>query len=100
AVPDEDEAIRVFIGERPQKDAIEQAEDRGVGADAERQRQERDQREDWVLAERADRVTDILHWRLDGRGGGRVSIAEEVGSWKLEVGSWKLEVDYAAVGAN
>jgi hypothetical protein len=39
-VPDADQGVRVWIGERPDQDAVEHAEDRGVRTDAQREREE------------------------------------------------------------
>ena len=66
-VPDEDQPVGVRIRQRPQERLVEQAEDRGVGADPERQGQDRDQGEDRLLAKRAEGVADVLHGCLDGK---------------------------------
>ena len=58
---DADELAGVTKGERPEQDPIRHAEDRNVGADAERQRQHGHRRESWRAAERADRVPGIEH---------------------------------------
>ena len=39
AMMQDDELVAVAIGQRPQQHAVDDAEDRGVGADAERHRQ-------------------------------------------------------------
>ena len=43
-LPDVDQPVFVAIGERPQQHAADHAEDRGVGADAERQGQHHGER--------------------------------------------------------
>ena len=83
ALADVDQAILAAIDERPQQHAAHDAEDRGVGADAERQRdhdgggqplraQQRAQADAHVLAERRGRVEpaavpDAPHRFADGR---------------------------------
>ena len=47
------QALPVLVGQRPQQDAADHAEDRGVGADAERQGEHGDKGEAGALAERA-----------------------------------------------
>ena len=54
-------------GQRPQQHLVEQAEDRGVRADAQRQRQDGDEGEQRLLAQGPERVADVMHGRLDGR---------------------------------
>ena len=73
AVPDEHEAVGGRVRQRAQQHLIQQAEDGGIGANPERQRQDGDEREDRLLAQRAQRVSDVLHgeW-LDGLDARRV----------------------------
>ena len=71
AVPDEDQPVGVRIRQRPEQRLVEQAEDRGVGADAQRERQDGDEREDRLLAERPEGEAEVLHGRLDGTGAGQ-----------------------------
>ena len=82
ALADVDQAILVAVDERPQQHAADDAEDRGVGADAERERhhdgrgeslgaQQRAQRDAHVLRERGGRVEpaaapDAPHRIADG----------------------------------
>src|SRR5207247_3748405 len=71
AVADAVEAFRVGDRERPQHDRVDQREDRGRAADAERERQDGRGREDGRETELTDRVTDsadrVVHAdRLDG----------------------------------
>jgi hypothetical protein len=56
---------------------IQQAEDRGIGPDAQRQRRDGDEREHGLLPQGAKGKADILHGRLDGPGLGRVSLVPE-----------------------
>ena len=66
AVPDEHQPVRVAIRQRPQEDLIDQAEDRRIRTDPERQRQHRDERKDRLLEQRTKSVADVLHAGLDG----------------------------------
>jgi hypothetical protein len=59
--PDEDEPIRVGVGQRPQQHGAEQAEDRGIRADAETERENRDARERRVPAQHARADAQVLH---------------------------------------
>ena len=63
-VPDEHQPVGVRVRQRPQQHLVEQAENRGVGADAERQRQDGDQREDRLLAERTERRSGCPAWAV------------------------------------
>ena len=49
----EDEARRIFVGERAEQDRVYDAEDRGVCADAERESNDRDDGEGRMLPELA-----------------------------------------------
>ena len=78
----------IVEGERPQQDAIDDGEHRGGGADAERERRERDGDEAGLPAQRADRETEILEQlstrpprRPRGRWPERLD-----GGWRVEVG--------------
>jgi hypothetical protein len=57
----------VGLGERQgaQQDGIDDAEDRGVGAHADRDRQDGQQQEAWRSTERARRVSEILRKPLN-----------------------------------
>ncbi len=55
-----DDAFGVGIGQRTQQGGVDDAEDRGVGADAEGQRQHRNSGEGWVLCQRASAEADVL----------------------------------------
>ena len=48
------------IRQRPQNDAVDDAENRGVRADAERQRQHRDERVTWILSKVPERKDEVL----------------------------------------
>ena len=54
------DAIGVVIRQRTEHQAVHEAEDRRVGADAERQRQDRHRREAWACSERSQGVTQVL----------------------------------------
>src|SRR6185503_13805502 len=60
AVSEEDEAFGVFHWQRSPHDGIDQAEDRGVGADPKREREHDRQGEDWTLPQQANRVAEII----------------------------------------
>ncbi len=57
--PDTHESIGLGEGERLHEDAVHHAEDRGVGADAQSERQERRDGERWCAAELSQRVHDV-----------------------------------------
>lgn len=57
---DQHEPRRIAQRERLKHDGVDRAEDRGRGADAERERQHRDRREAGVLAKLATREDDVL----------------------------------------
>jgi hypothetical protein len=59
AIADQGEPLRRRVRERPQQHGIHDAEDRGVGADAKRERDERDPRERRSLPEQPRRIPDI-----------------------------------------
>ena len=54
------QALPVLVGQRPQQDAADHAEDRGVGADAERQGEHGDEGEAGALAERAQGEAEVV----------------------------------------
>ena len=56
---DRHQALRPLDRERREEERIDDAEDRGVGADAERQRQDRDGGEAWRPQQRAHRVAKV-----------------------------------------
>jgi hypothetical protein len=60
---DADQAIRLGIGQRPQQDAVDDAEDGGVGADAERDGQDGDDRKSGGVTNQSQRITNVLHER-------------------------------------
>jgi hypothetical protein len=57
---DPDDAIGVGIGEWLQQHRIDEAEDGGIGADADGQCQDRDGRKSWALPQCTNRVTKLL----------------------------------------
>ena len=64
ALTQHDEIARVGDGKRPQEHGVRQGEDRRVRADAERERQHRDRREERVPAQAAEPVANVA---TDGR---------------------------------
>ncbi len=58
---------RILVRERPLADRVDEAEDGRVRADADRERQHRDDREARRFAERPQRVAHILRQRLERR---------------------------------
>ena len=59
ALPDVNQPVFVAIHQRPQQNAADQREDRGVGADSERQREDHGDREALSSGERAEGVLHI-----------------------------------------
>src|SRR5204862_5551365 len=55
-----DEPVRLRIGQRPQQRRVDHREDRDVGADAERQREDRGEREARLANQEAERVAEIV----------------------------------------
>ena len=62
---DEDQFLRVHHRQLAQQDRLEEADDRGVGADGDGQRQHDDCREARIAAKRAQRVSKILVQVID-----------------------------------
>ena len=56
---DEQQAVGFFIGQRPQQQAVDDAEDRSVGPDPERQRDDRNQRKAGRCQEQPHGVTHV-----------------------------------------
>jgi hypothetical protein len=69
---DRDEAIRLPVRERTQQHRVDDAEDRGVRADSEREGEDDDRGEGRALGETAEAVTDVAEegvhrgWRVAG----------------------------------
>jgi hypothetical protein len=61
ALPDIDEAILVAVGQRPQQDAADDAEDGGVGADAQRERDDDGRRNTFRAQERSEGEAQVGH---------------------------------------
>ena len=55
------QAFRLWIRERLQEHAVDDGKDRGVGANAERERQHGDGRKPWTAAQHAQPVPNIAH---------------------------------------
>ncbi len=72
----EHQPLRLRVGQRPQQDGVDHAEDRGVGADPERERRDRDEREARRLPERArgeaNVPPELFHWVPRGSVSGMV----------------------------
>jgi hypothetical protein len=60
AFPHDRDAIRIAIGERLQQQGVDDAEDRRVGADAERQGADGDDREPWRAPQQSGAVPEII----------------------------------------
>src|SRR5437867_5614453 len=59
-----DEPLRLPHWKRPEKQLIEQREDRRVGADPERQRHDRDDGDERCLEQRAKSELQVGHWSV------------------------------------
>ena len=59
-VPDADQLIGVGIGQRLQQYAVDHAEDDGIGADADRQRDERDGGEEGRARQSAENLLELI----------------------------------------
>jgi len=59
-LPEEDQALRVAIRQRAQQHGIDETEDRGVGADSERQNQDRDGGEPGAAAENVKAIAKVV----------------------------------------
>src|SRR5439155_24578768 len=57
---DLDEPVRSRIGQRLEQHGVDRAEDGGIGADAEREREHGDEREGGAFGERADGEAEVL----------------------------------------
>jgi hypothetical protein len=77
-VPDPDDPLGIAEGERLEQDAANHAEDRGVGADAERERQERGRGEARGAAQCAEAVAKILEQLIEERHASSSSFAAQV----------------------
>jgi hypothetical protein len=67
AIADGDEPLGRFVRQRPQQNSIDDAEDSGVGADAERERDEHSRGEPRRVAQHADAVAQVLAERIQHR---------------------------------
>src|ERR1700747_1951829 len=61
ALANEHESVRLRIRQRPQEHSVDDAENRRVGADAERERDDRNTRKSGRLAELAERKLEVFH---------------------------------------
>src|SRR3989442_11110686 len=60
---DEDQLFRVLYGQHFEHYCVDQAEDRGVGTDAKRQREHGNGSEPWILSQRSEEHTSELQSR-------------------------------------
>src|SRR5439155_23561177 len=60
-LPDGDNAVILPVRQRPQQDAVHDAEDRGVGGDADGQHQHHDNRKTRLLRESANAGTQVTN---------------------------------------
>ena len=63
-LPEHHQPLRLRERQRLEQQGVDDAEDGGIGADAERQGDDGDRGESWARLQHADGVPDILH---DGR---------------------------------
>ena len=70
---DAHEAVGIRIGKRPQQHAVDDAEDRAIGADAERQRQHHHYCEAGILAQHAPRVAQVAPEIFDDIGASHIA---------------------------
>ncbi len=76
--PHHRDALRVVVGERPEEDGVDHAEERGVGSDAEGQGPDRYHGERAVLGEGPQAVSHVLH---KAHGVLRLPLEQEAGHW-------------------
>ena len=67
--PGHDEPVGVRVRQRLEQDAVDEAENRGVAADPERERQDRYRGEAWPAGKSPDGRADVLHKRSGTWGG-------------------------------
>ena len=84
---DSDEAVAIREGQWPQQNGIDGGEDRGVGADAKRQRQHDRQCEAGSVSERAHGVTDVPHRGIHPAGDIDVTSSLALDDWVAELNS-------------
>ena len=63
-VDEHDQTTRLRIRQRPEQDGVEDREDGGIGADAQRQRGQRDGSKTGVLTQHAHSVAQIVEQRI------------------------------------
>ena len=85
------EPVRLRIRERPQQQRVDDREHRRVDADADRQRDEGDQREARRLAQHADRIAQVAHEGLEDRHAVHVVdlLADRAGIAEPARASWR-----------
>ena len=66
SIEEQRQTARVAHRQRAQDETVEDREQRGIGADAQRQSRDRDEREDRVLAQATNRDSDVLPQLIDG----------------------------------
>ena len=79
AVFDEDQPVGVRERQRPEQQRVHQAEDRGVGADADGEDQDGDDGEAGVAAQRAEGVAQVVQERVHVRNSPGVAVEEARG---------------------
>src|SRR4029079_6221299 len=77
--PEAHEGVGVLNGNRREEQAVDHAEERRVGADTERQREDNDRRPALVAEQDAKRVAQVLEHRTSSDG-----ILLPIGTWLLE----------------
>ena len=83
---DFDETAGILVGQRLEQDGVEHAEDRGIRTDAQRERQDGDDRESRIAAEHARAVSRVLPGLLDD-----VSCADVTHAFLDAIGAAHLE---------
>ena len=66
SIEEQRQTARVAHRQRAQDEAVKDREQRGIGADAQRQSRDRDERENRVLAQATNRDSDVLPQLIDG----------------------------------
>jgi hypothetical protein len=71
-VPDANQAIRIGVGQRPNQDGVDDAEDGRGGTDTERQRDDGGKRKTGITPDHPQRQPQVLRQRLDPANAARV----------------------------
>jgi hypothetical protein len=70
-----DYALRIFVGKRLKKDRVDKREDGGIGADADGEREDRDDCKTGILTDAAKSIAEILKDGIDGRQTALIAVA-------------------------